>query len=190
MSGSYVRWLAAAVVALVLLGSFLVWRYSQSTAPTDPLAHTFAPAYALNVKRGDTLTVVFPLSTASTERATILSARGTTTRQGRVTAVHGLSEAFGFAGGMTVAAVAHSARARVVPVAGLRFTTATSVKRGWLATHVFLAVTVTATGNGCLDIPPLRMRYQVGDTAFNRLVPVPVRLYTGKTDGNTCLLRR
>jgi hypothetical protein len=178
----------------IVLAALGVAAYSayQSTRPYDPLAQGQAmSATAGGAKPGQTFTVIYPIITDSGERATILGATAVANGDTRLTALNGVSTAFGIevANGRP-RGVAADDRGRLRPLQGLRFTTADpkSANRAFLATHVWVAETVTVLrGRGCLDLPALRLRYRVGGTSFTRTLPAPVRLAGVGTDTSSCI---
>jgi hypothetical protein len=178
---------ALVAVALAVLA---VLAY-QSTRPYDPLAAGPSVSAASGEARpGQTYTVIYPITTASGERATILGATAVANRDTRLVGLHGVSTARAMAvndGGARATALDEGGTLR--PLQGLRFTTAdpTSSAGAVLATHVWVAETVTVLrGHGCLDLPALRLRYRVGGTDFTRALPAPVRLAGVGTDTSSC----
>jgi hypothetical protein len=162
-----------------------------STKPYDPLAAgQSGSAVAGGAKPGQTYTAIYPITTKSGERATILGAGPVANRDTRLIGLRGVSTAQAIvvnAGGAR--ATAEEAGGRLQPLQGLRFTTAdpTSSQEAVLATHVWIAETVMVLrGHGCLDLPALRLSYRVGRTAFTRTLPAPVRLAGVGTDTSSC----
>jgi hypothetical protein len=170
------RSLVALTVVAGLAAIVMVYR---TTVPYDPLATTGGFADVMDVPPGTTWTVVYPVTTESGERATIVSGTLVPDGQTQPIALHGLTTGLGIGAARSPAGAAHQQHASLVPIRGLRFSTApaSSASRSWLKTYAFVAVTVRVlkTGLGCVHLPSLSLRYRVGTTEFRRVVPSPIR---------------
>lgn len=179
------------MVVAVTLAVLAVAAY-ESGRPYDPLAEgQRVSAVGGGARPGQTFTVIYPIVTSSGERATILGGAPVANRDTALIALNGVSTAHGIEindGGARATAAEDGGTLR--PLQGLRFTTADpkSADRAYLATHAWIAETVTVLrGRGCLDLPALRLRYQVGGTDFTRTLPAPVRLAGVGTDTSSCV---
>jgi hypothetical protein len=183
-----VRWLLVAALVVLAVSAY---RGYSSTVPYDPLAHSAGVgAVADQMKPGMTVTAVYPIITPSGERPVVESVTPVANADTRPVEAHGVADAKGYQVwfGGSQGALRHGVR--LVPLHGLQFTTASATSRNtsWLATHVFIAETVTVLrGHGCLDLPALRLRYRVGGTQFTRTVTPTMRLAAEGTNGRTCL---
>jgi hypothetical protein len=188
--GRVPRRAVAGVLAAVLVVA-VVQTY-RTTRPYDPLGGAGVVSDIFDgIHSGATVTVVYPLITTSDERPTILSASGAASPHTRIVALHGVvgMRGYGLSFGGAAALAAHD-HVRLVPIAGMRFTTADPRSRssGWLHTHVFVAETLRVTSaQGCFDPPALHLRYTVGGSTFERTVPAPVGFAAPGLNGGTCV---
>jgi hypothetical protein len=157
--------------------------------PYDPLAHPAGVgAVADAMTPGLTVTVLYPIITQTEERPVIESVTPVANKDTRLVEVHGVVDARGFQMWLGGSQRAQRHGLRLVALPGLMFTTSATSRNAWLATHVFIAETVTVLrAHGCLDVPKLRLGYRVGDTQFTRTITPTMRLAAQGTNGRTCL---
>jgi hypothetical protein len=170
---------AALLVAAAVAFAYAVY---GTTHPYDPLAG--APSMGTDVADGIQVgvpyTAIVAIGTPKGERPTILGVAAATDMGATLVRVAGLTYARGLTiwpGPARVAAAHASSVSALRPVRGLRFVHGPQ----WLGTHVWLAVTFRVHERGCIDLPQLRLRYAVGGTAFERVVPLGMKVRTPGT---------
>jgi len=174
--------LLPALIAALVTAALATFAYSfyATTRPYDPFAGSPPPLgydVAFGMRSGAIYTAVVPVGTPKGERATLLGATAATVPPGvALVGLTGLAHARGLTvwpGRPRIAALHAASVSALRPLAGLRFAHGPQ----WLGTHVWLAVTFRVLPGvpGCLDLPQLRLRYRVGDSAFSHVVELPMR---------------